>query len=247
MNAVIMDVRTLLASRNAPDISPPEHHAGHDRQPYPMTDVRPVGVQVIGQRIAGQHPEHPDPDGSMQNAVVILVSFAKDSLFHAKSMVARSARGTQLSRDRDVFTRNSSTTLRCKYSPPSCVRLQPGPVFLEVSSAKIKSRRLARAAVARTPGSRNQKQAPLLQLAILILNNVPHLLTRYFTSDRQPPFLLSIGEQRKRFDLTVQLWGFLTIPLTRLSQRHRLLVDRSCSRSCHRHSSREPFQSRLCC
>src|SRR6516162_1534069 len=48
-----------------------------------MSPVWPVGVEVIGERPSRQHPENPDPDRSMENAVVPLVALPKDGLFHA--------------------------------------------------------------------------------------------------------------------------------------------------------------------
>ena len=48
-----------------------------------MPAVRPVCVEVVGQRVPWQDPEHPNPDGSVQNPVVVLVAFPKDRLFHA--------------------------------------------------------------------------------------------------------------------------------------------------------------------
>ena len=82
MHAVMRDVRPLLASRNAALDAAPRDARHHDGQPDPMPAVGPVGVQVVGQRVSGQNPEHPDPDGSVQNAVILLVAFAEDGLFH---------------------------------------------------------------------------------------------------------------------------------------------------------------------
>src|SRR5208337_2027213 len=95
MHAVMCDVRPLLASRNSCLPAAPGDARNHHRQPNPMPPIGPVRVQVVSQRISGQNPEHPDPDGSVQNAVILLVAFAEDGLFHGLSMVAGSGRGTQ--------------------------------------------------------------------------------------------------------------------------------------------------------
>jgi hypothetical protein len=47
-----------------------------------MAAVRAMRVQVIGEWISGKDPEDPNPDGRMQNAIVPLVAFAEDGLFH---------------------------------------------------------------------------------------------------------------------------------------------------------------------
>src|ERR1035441_7187114 len=95
MHPVVMDIRPLFAARHAPHPSPPRHHNHHDSQPYPMPTVGTMRVQVIGERVSRQHPENPDPDGSMQNALVPLIAFPKDGSFHRYfSSIAGSPRST---------------------------------------------------------------------------------------------------------------------------------------------------------
>lgn len=79
--AIMRDVRARLAAGKPAGISAPRADGCYDGEPDPMAAVRAVSVE-IGRKMAGQDPENPYPDGYVQHAVIILVSFTLNNFFH---------------------------------------------------------------------------------------------------------------------------------------------------------------------
>src|SRR5437763_1805947 len=85
-----------LPSRQA---APPNDHGDYHGQPDPVAAVGAVRIKIIGERKSGKDPEYPEPDGCMENAVVLLVALPEDSLFHIESSrLAARARSAQPTR-----------------------------------------------------------------------------------------------------------------------------------------------------
>jgi hypothetical protein len=75
------NLRPRLAARQPPSESAPDANCGYDYQPDPVTAIRAMGVKIGGE-MAGKNPEHPNPDGDVEHAVIVLVLFTFNDFFH---------------------------------------------------------------------------------------------------------------------------------------------------------------------
>src|SRR5262249_37670671 len=79
--AIVRDVRSECAAGKASGKPAPGADRGYDGEPDPVAAVGTVSVK-IGCEMTGEDPENPDPDGNVQHAVVVFVSFTLNDFFH---------------------------------------------------------------------------------------------------------------------------------------------------------------------